>query len=105
MFEGDEAHGGHRSVFKCGETFFGREFMLQSFVKSGARSAGGDPGRLGGEFGRREMRLDEFGAFAAAGDELFDSVLEFGDLLTRGFDFFGEFQRFRIHLKNVYWEQ
>ena len=89
VFEGDEPDVGHRRVFKGGETFFGGEFMVQLFVKSRASSAGTDFGVLGREFMRRKMWLDEFGAFAAASDELFDSILKFGDLLTRCFDFFG----------------
>ena len=34
--------------------------------------------------------LNQLSAFAAARDELFDAFLQFRDLLTRGFDFFGE---------------
>jgi hypothetical protein len=89
VFEGDESDGGHWRVFKGGETFFGGEFVIQLFIMSGASSARSDFRVLRREFVRWEMWLDKFGAFAAAGDELFDSILEFGDLLTRCFDLFG----------------
>lgn len=90
MFERNEANVGHWSRSEGDQSLFDGQFLFAVIIGRAAGCRADRGGRRNFGRGNGLGGFDEFGAFAAAGDELTDAFLEFLDLLPGGFDFFGE---------------